>query len=129
MREAAVDDKRAAHTRSKSILDKSEHSSSPPLALSQISPHTSSIRYHIRTSKKNKLSTDQRRYFTVGEDLHILRHYWQNRVKIGLLHIAENLAKEIPHPEGAIRARLQRVLLRLRIIDHRLIEEEAKVWN
>lgn len=89
---------------------------------------TKKIEMRDRPNKKRGTSGyKEKRYFTVAEDWVLIQYYTKHSDSKSEWKICEELAQKVPHPTDSIRDRLRKVLLRLRRVDLRLIEDNASV--
>lgn len=75
--------------------------------------------------KENRFS--QRKYFSVMEDWTILDYWSSNLGDISTREISDNLSEKVDHSSESIRDRIKRYISKMKNMDKRLLEEEAKV--
>jgi hypothetical protein len=70
---------------------------------------------------------EERKFFTVEEDLQILQHFSKQHENQTEKQMSESLARRLDHSEEAIRDRIKRMISKLRQDDSKLLHEEARV--
>lgn len=91
---------------------------------SQVSPRR---RPPSKSSAHKSVRMEERKFFTVEEDLQIMQHFSKYHEKQTEKDMAQFLARRLEHSEESIRDRIKRVISKLRQIDSKLLQEECRV--